>query len=269
MNCEFFKLFSKGQRQPPCSSTSVPCVATAYEIQEEELGRLHRAAASGDLTQVQQQRWLLRLGINRRDKERRTPLHLACANGHSEVVTYLVENKYKLNPCDSSKRSPLMKAVQCKQEQCVAILLASGADPSLADANGNTALHLAARAPNISLAGQLLEHNAHIEAKNKMGYTPLSLAVSEHHEEMVEFLLKMGADVHAQDPAERTPLMLAASAGDMSVIEVLLRYEIRLYSGRALSLCCLMANWLRAAAVLVLKSLSELPPMHLSQSSCR
>ncbi|XP_068787248.1 ankyrin repeat domain-containing protein 7-like, partial [Struthio camelus] len=151
-------------------------------------------------------------------------LHLACANGHAEVVLYLVERKCKLNPRDNFKRSPLMKAVQCQHEGCVAILLAHGADANLADANGNTALHLAALAPNTCLAGQLLAHNAHLDAQNKMGYTPLSLAVSAHHVEMVEFLLSKGADVHARDQSERTPLMLAASAGDVSMIEVLLGY---------------------------------------------
>ncbi|EOA97030.1 Ankyrin repeat domain-containing protein 26, partial [Anas platyrhynchos] len=132
----------------------------------------------------------------------RTPLHLACANGHVDVVTYLVENKCKLNLFDNDNRSPLMKAVQCQKEKCVAILLEHGADPNLADASGNTALHLAAAAPNASLAEMLLEHNAHIDAQNKEGYTPLILAVLEHHEEMVEFLLKKGADVHARDQCE-------------------------------------------------------------------
>ncbi|XP_067159734.1 ankyrin repeat domain-containing protein 7-like [Apteryx mantelli] len=221
-----FGLFSKGQGPPPSPSggTSLPCVGAASELREKELGKLHRAAASGDLARVRRPWWLRRLGIDRQDKAKRTPLHLACANGHSEVVSYLVGNKCKLDPRDNFKRSPLMKAVQCQQEECVAILLAHGADPNLADVNGSTALHLAAIAPNTSLAGQLLEHNARIDARNKMGYTPLALAVSKHHEKMVEFLLKKGADVHARDQSERTPLMLAASAGDMSVIEVLLRY---------------------------------------------
>ncbi|XP_067173652.1 ankyrin repeat domain-containing protein 7-like [Apteryx mantelli] len=220
-----FGLFSKGQGPPPSPSggASLPCVGAASELREKELGKLHRAAASGDLVRVRRPWWLPRLSINRRDKAKRTPLHLACANGHSEVVSYLVGNKCKLDPRDNFKRSPLMKAVQCQQEECVAILLAHGADPNLADVNGSTALHLAAIAPNTSLAGQLLEHNARIDARNEMGYTPLALAVSEHHEEMVEFLLKKGADVHARDQSERTPLMLAASAGDMSMIEVLLR----------------------------------------------
>ncbi|XP_067173577.1 ankyrin repeat domain-containing protein 7-like, partial [Apteryx mantelli] len=192
-----FGLFSKGQGLPPSPSSgaSLPCVGAASELREKELGKLHRAAASGDLARVRRPWWLPRLGINRRDKAKQTPLHLACANGHSEVVSYLVGNKCKLDPRDNFKRSPLMKAVQCQQEECVAILLAHGADPNLADVNGSTALHLAAIAPNTSLAGQLLEHNARIDARNEMGYTPLALAVSEHHEEMVEFLLKKGADV--------------------------------------------------------------------------
>ncbi|XP_009945444.1 PREDICTED: ankyrin repeat domain-containing protein 20B-like, partial [Leptosomus discolor] len=153
-----------------------------------------------------------------------TPLHLACANGHVDVVTYLVKNKCKLNLFDNYHRSPLMKAVQCQQEKCVAVLLKHGADPNLADADGNTALHLAVISPNTSVAGLLLEHNANIDAQNKEGHTPLILAVSKHHEEIVEFLLKNGADVNACDQCERTPLMTAASDGELNLIKVLLRY---------------------------------------------
>ncbi|XP_021240512.1 ankyrin repeat domain-containing protein 26 isoform X5 [Numida meleagris] len=220
------KIFGFGRKKkgepPPPGSAASPCPAGAYELRQKELGKLHRAAAAGDLAQVRQ--GLKKHGIDERDKAQRTPLHLACANGHADVVTFLVENKCKLNLFDSENRSPLMKAVQCQQEKCVAILLEHGADPNLADASGNTALHLAAVAPNTSLAGTLIEHNAHIDAQNKEGCTPLTLAVSEHHEEMVELLLKKGADVHARDQCERTPLMTAASGGELKLIKVLLRY---------------------------------------------
>ncbi|KAM6395726.1 LOW QUALITY PROTEIN: uncharacterized protein O9250_012685 [Rhynochetos jubatus] len=154
----------------------------------------------------------------------RTALHLACANGHVDVVTSLVENKWELNLLDGDNRSPLMKAVQCQQEECVAVLLQRGADVNLADADGNTALHLAVLSPNTSVAVLLLEHNASIDAQNKEGFTPLMLAVSLHHVEMVEFLLKEGADVHTRDQCERTPLMTAASGGERNLIKVLLQY---------------------------------------------
>lgn len=219
------KIFGFGRKKkgdPSPGSTASPCPAGAYELRQKELGKLHRAAAAGDLAQVRQ--GLKKHGIDGRDKAQRTPLHLACANGHADVVTFLVESKCKLNLFDNDNRSPLMKAVQCQQEKCVAILLEHGADPNLADANGNTALHLAAVAPNTFLAGMLIEHNAHIDAQNKEGCTPLTLAVSEHHQEMVELLLKKGADVNARDLCERTPLMTAASGGELKLVKVLLRY---------------------------------------------
>ncbi|XP_064302817.1 ankyrin repeat domain-containing protein 26 isoform X2 [Phalacrocorax carbo] len=219
------RIFGFGRKrkgQPPSGSASLPSPAGAYELRQKDLGKLHRGAASGDLAQVRQ--GLKKYGIDGRDKAERTPLHLACANGHVDVVTYLVENKCKLNLFDSDNRSPLMKAVQCQQEKCVAILLEHGADPNLADVDGNTALHLAVLSPNTSVAGLLIEHNANIDAQNKEGYTPLILAISEHQEEMAEFLLKKGADVHARDQCERTPLMTAASGGELKLIKVLLRY---------------------------------------------
>ncbi|XP_074726306.1 ankyrin repeat domain-containing protein 26 isoform X7 [Strix uralensis] len=219
------RIFGFGRKrkgQPLSGSASLPCPAGAYELRQKDLGKLHRAAASGDLAQVRQ--GLKKYGVDGRDKAERTPLHLACANGHVDVVTYLVENKCKLNLFDNDNRSPLMKAAQCQQEKCVAILLEHGADPNLADADGNTALHLAVLSANTAVAGLLLEHNASIDAQNKEGYTPLLLAVSEHHEEIVEFLLKKGADVHARDQCERTPLMTAASGGELNLIKVLLRY---------------------------------------------
>ncbi|CAM5085399.1 unnamed protein product [Eretmochelys imbricata] len=222
------KIFSFGKRkkgQSPSSRASLPGVpggGGGYELREKELGKLHRAAAGGDLGRLQQ--LLKKNDINQLDKENRTPLHLACANGHSDVVTYLVDNKCKLNLCDNDNRSPLMKAVQCQQEKCATMLLEHGADPNLVDVNSSTALHLAAQTANISLAVLLLEYNAHIEAQNKEGYTPLTIAITENHQEMVEFLLRKGADVHARDKSKRTPLMIAASGGELSLIKVLLQY---------------------------------------------
>ncbi|XP_039365061.1 ankyrin repeat domain-containing protein 7 isoform X12 [Mauremys reevesii] len=217
---KFFGFGKKKKEQSPPSRDSLPGVG--YELREKELGKLHRAAASGDLGRLQQ--LLKKHDINQLDKENRTPLHLACANGHSDIVNYLVDNKCKLNLCDNDNRSPLMKAVQCQEEKCATMLLEHGADPNLVDVNSNTALHLAAQTANISLVVQLLEYNAHIDSQNKEGYTPLTIAITENHQEMVEFFLRKGADVHARDKSERTPLMIAASGGELSLIKVLLQY---------------------------------------------
>ncbi|XP_029868878.1 ankyrin repeat domain-containing protein 26-like [Aquila chrysaetos chrysaetos] len=191
-------LFSKKrQRSPSGSASGQPCApaaaTSAYELGEQDPGRLHRAAARGDLAWLRRQR-LRRGGIDGQDQEKRTPLHVACADGHVDVIRCLVQENCRLNLADDFKSSPLMTAVQCQQEKCVAILLQHGADPNLADADGNTALHLAVVSPNTTVAGLLLEHNANINAQNREGYTPLNLAVSKHDEEMVEFLHKKGTE---------------------------------------------------------------------------
>ncbi|XP_048404450.2 coiled-coil domain-containing protein 144A isoform X3 [Stegostoma tigrinum] len=216
--------FAKKKRKfSPNTSDTASVASVGYELREKELGKLHKAASTGDLTKLRQ--LIKKNDVNQLDKENRAPLHLACASGQVEAVTFLVEHKSKLNICDNDNRSPLMKAVQCQQERCAVILLDHNADPNLVDINGNTALHLAALIPNTSLIMHLIEREAHMNAQNKDGYTPLLLAVIENHQEIVELLLKEGADVNAKDKTGRTALMIAASNGQISLVKLLLRYD--------------------------------------------
>ncbi|XP_030324393.1 ankyrin repeat domain-containing protein 26-like [Calypte anna] len=207
-----------------------PCAAAAAGTsapgpQQQGLGRLHRAAARGHLAWLRRWSWWIEIwGIDRRDRENRTPLHLACANGHTEVATFLVRHCCQLDAADSFGRTPLMMAVQFQHQACAGFLLKCGADPNLRDVVGNTALHLAVLSCSPEVVELLLDHNASLDAKNKEGFTPLSLAVSEGQVETAEFLLRMGADVHARDQQQRTPLMMAASVGKMKLIQVLLHY---------------------------------------------
>ncbi|NXX87491.1 ANKR7 protein, partial [Urocolius indicus] len=132
-----------------------------------------------------------------------TPLHLACTNGHAEVVEFLAGQQCQLNPKDKWRKSPLMKAVEHQHRDCAAILLKHGANPNLEGPGGNTALHTAVLVASKPLATVLLEHQADIEAKNVLGQTPFLLAVTSRCEEMMEFLVQRGADVHARDSAQR------------------------------------------------------------------
>ncbi|XP_071660273.1 uncharacterized protein [Patagioenas fasciata] len=154
----------------------------------------------------------------------RTPLHLACANGHADVVRFLAGKKCKLNPHGMYKKTPLMLAVQHQHKDCVTALLEHGADADHKGAGGNTALHMAALMPSKAMVELLLEHNAQIDARNDLGYTPLALAIVERREEMVEFLLQNGADVNARDIQQRTPLQIAGYAGNTNVVRLLLQH---------------------------------------------
>ncbi|XP_061496058.1 ankyrin repeat domain-containing protein 26 isoform X2 [Rhineura floridana] len=194
----------------------------AYVVRRKELGQLHRAAVDGNMGDLL--RLVYKHDINEPDKDSRTPLHLACANGYTDIVTFLVDHKCHLNLCDNEGRTPLMKAVQCQQEFCAIYLLEHGADSNILDIHNNTALHFAASNSSLSITKHLLEHKADIEAQNEDGSTPLIVAVIENNREMVEFLLEKGASVHATDNLGRTPLLTAAADKKRDLTNILLRH---------------------------------------------
>ncbi|XP_058549055.1 ankyrin repeat domain-containing protein 26-like isoform X7 [Neofelis nebulosa] len=173
-----------------------------YHVRDRDLRKIHKAACVGNVAQVQQILFLGENGVDDRDKMNRTALHLACANGHPEVVTLLVERKCHLNLCDHENRTALMKAVQCQEEKCVNILLENGADPNIRDVSGNTALHYAAFGDNISIIEKLLLYNANTEARNKDNFTPLLVAVNENKQQIVEVLVEKAANIHAEDKSK-------------------------------------------------------------------
>ncbi|XP_037678896.1 ankyrin repeat domain-containing protein 26-like isoform X4 [Choloepus didactylus] len=206
------RIFGLGRNQiaPSVSSRSL-CGAdgSGYLLRDRDLGKIHKAASRGKVAKVQQILLLGKNGVNDKDKKNRTALHLACANGHAEVVTLLVERKCQLNVYDSEQRTALMKAIQCKEEECATILLQHGADPDIMDASGNTALHYAVCAQHIPIAAKLLSYNANIEARNKDGFTPLLLAVDENKQQMVEFLVNKEANIHAVDKTKSSHKLIS------------------------------------------------------------
>ncbi|XP_043944663.1 ankyrin repeat domain-containing protein 26-like isoform X2 [Protopterus annectens] len=216
--------FAKKKRGSASGVSETGSLASGrYAMKDKGLSKLHKASSSGDLSKVKQ--LAKKSDINQVDKENRTALHFACANGNVDIVAHLVEKKCNINVCDSEKRSALMKAVQCEQDRCVSILLTNGADTTLKDIHGNTALHLACLIPTVSMATQLLEHGADINATNKEGFSPLILAVTKNHYEMAEFLLKRGANVNSMDDSKRTSLMIAADNGQSNIVKLLLKYN--------------------------------------------
>nr|XP_025856632.1 ankyrin repeat domain-containing protein 26-like isoform X3 [Vulpes vulpes] len=202
-----------GSRRPDGTKLAAP--GPGYHIRVGDLRKIHKAASGGNAAKVQR---ILLLGINDlndRDKMNRTALHLACANGHVDVVTILVERKCQLNLRDDESRTALMKAVQCQEEACATILLEHGADPNLKDNKGNTALHYAAFGDNVSIAEKLLLQNADIEAKNKDDLTPLLVAVNENKEQMVKFLVGKGANILAVDKVKSSHQLISEHKEEM------------------------------------------------------
>ncbi|KAI4570213.1 hypothetical protein MJT46_005730 [Ovis ammon polii x Ovis aries] len=220
-----------------------------YHIRDKDLRKIHKAAIVGNVAKVQHVLLFGKNGLNDRGKMKRTALHVACTNGHSAVVTLLLERKCLLNLSDNENRTVLMKAIECQEEECATLLLEHGADPNVTDVNGNTILHYAVFCQNISLAAKLLSCDANIEARNKDtcdvlqrqphqelppfsqdDLTPLLLVIHERRGQMVEFLLKKEANIHAVDKMKRTALMLAVKYESANVVRLLLQQGADIFS---------------------------------------
>nr|XP_010329086.2 POTE ankyrin domain family member B-like [Saimiri boliviensis boliviensis] len=201
-----------------------------YQVGREDLGKLHRAAWWGKVPRANLIVMLRSTDVNKRDKQKRTALHLASASGNSEVVKLLLDRRCKLNAFDSKKRTALIKAVQCQEDECVLMLLEHGTDPNLPDVYGNTALHYAVYNEDKLLAKALLLYGADTEAKNKCGLTPLLLGVHGQKQQMVKFLIKKKANLNALDKYGRTALILAVCCGSASIVSLLLEQDIDVFS---------------------------------------
>ncbi|XP_032122241.1 ankyrin repeat domain-containing protein 18B-like [Sapajus apella] len=201
-----------------------------YHIRDWELHKIHRAVIRGDAAEVERCLRRRSRDVDARDRKGRTPLHLACAHGHVEVVTLLVSRKCQIDIDDRLNRTPLMKAVHGQEEACSIILLEHGANPNIQDVYGNTALHYAASNSVTSLAEKLLSYQANIEAINKEGNTPLLFAITCKKQQMVTFLVNNQANVHAVDNFRRTALMLATHHNLPSIVSLLLEENISVFS---------------------------------------
>lgn len=161
---------------------------------------------------------------------RETPLHLAVANNHKDVVKLLLANKADVNAREFGGFTPLLSAVLAGHTDIAELLLASGADVKAGDDSGQTALHWAAGYGLKDMAALLLVNKADVNAKDKMGKTPLQSAeqgmifpyTQWGCREVFALLLANHADVDARDKKGETPLEIAADSCYPDIVRLLI-----------------------------------------------
>ncbi|KAL3317691.1 Ankyrin-3 [Cichlidogyrus casuarinus] len=119
-----------------------------------------------------------------------TALHLACQEGHEDMVSLLIQHK-----------------VDVKHHA----------------QNGLVPLHLAAEADKVVIAQMLIMAGSEISPRTKAGYTPLHTAAHLGHLAMCRFLLQQpGLDVNEPNHNNCTALHLATKQGHSEVVQLLL-----------------------------------------------
>ncbi len=102
-------------------------------------GRLHKLCQDGNFNQVQEfVRQLDDKTLNEKLRRRKgvfgyTPLHIAAACGHSNILDFLVSKRCDVNCRASSGYTPLHLAVSSGHADCVRVLLKHKADISVTD----------------------------------------------------------------------------------------------------------------------------------------
>jgi len=156
-----------------------------------------------------------------------SPLHLAAANGHTEVAQLLISagaNK-EAQTSDNSwdwtykKYTPLHMAAQNGHTEVAQLLISAGANKEAQTTRKQTPLHCAARYGHTKVA-QLLISIAALKKNTSGGLSPLHCAVLIGNPKEAEILIAAGANTNI---ADMTPLHWASFLGKSLEIKMLIK----------------------------------------------
>ncbi|XP_037074713.1 ankyrin repeat domain-containing protein 26-like [Pollicipes pollicipes] len=147
------------------------------EGRERSLSGLQRAVWQGDLERVRSLTAKSAAGLQARDREGRTLLHLAAARGHSQMAELLLGRGLSLDASDNQGCTPLLKAVEADSTATARLLLERGANASHVNHKQANGLHVSVRHGSDRILELLLQHGTNVDQISEDGHTPLHLAI--------------------------------------------------------------------------------------------
>ena len=170
----------------------------------------------------------LKTCINATDDSKKTCLHIACREGHSDVVEYLVNKGWALEARDKLLSTPLQQACTSGHANIVSFLLLKGADPRAKDTLGRNSLLFAVCSPTTEAVEALLKNEVGLlDTRDYTGRSALHYSVFNPHPRQVDIsrtLLEAGIGVDVPDNELKTPLHHACEAGKPRGIRLLLKW---------------------------------------------
>lgn len=145
----------------------------------------------------------------------------AAQNGRGGTLELLLKAKADVDARDSFGSTALAQSVAWRQLDTVKRLLAAGADVRSADALGRTALHEAMDGGDPATIRVLLAAGAPLDVRDQEGRTPLMAAVIGNKPEALALLLAAGANSSLQDAHGQTALDLARTLDQAASIQQL------------------------------------------------
>ena len=137
------------------------------------------------------------------DSGGRTALHLACAEGHTEIVRILIDRKANFDVTDRWGSRPLQEAFAKGHKSVVDLLLLAGAGSDELRADMEKMLLSHAAKGDMNGVRNLLEAGISVNAQDSLGRTSLHIASEAGNRKLAHYLLSSGAI--PSRGAKRTP----------------------------------------------------------------
>ena len=217
----FPKLKKKSKSKTEPSDTD----QIGYQIKSaSDLPKFHKAIWQEDFNKVSQ--LIKKTDVNGRDKEQRTPLHLAAAKANEPIMKLLCHYNPNMNAQDKKGKTPLVRATETGSSNTVNILLQAKANPNIPSLDGHSPIHISSDLNDERSVKLLLDHQANINSPNAQGLTPLHIAAQGGHANLVALFANEGCNLNALNGESQTPLMSAAEYGRMQVVKILLDLQV-------------------------------------------
>ena len=172
---------------------------------------LHDAAQAGKLEAV---RVLISLGgkpsMTKVASTIGTPLHLAAANGHKELISHLVRGGCPVDVVDSTGRSALHHAASAGQVGVIGTLIDLGCNVNAVDSEGNTPSKWAVMCEKYSTLEELLKYGGVEDVECEQREEP------SDEQRRQEFIAAL------DDETVRDLLIQSASTGDVQTVSAIL-----------------------------------------------
>ena len=189
-------------------------------LDESGQSLLHEASMRGNLPLVK----ILAVSatVNYRDKNKNTPLHIACKKNYFKVAKFLVEEfPTQIDPSIQNHNGNLALHIACEKRSLNLAKLVSSCDPNVKNSAGNTPLHVACKQKAVQCVKYLVEERGcNILVQNVKGELPLHIAASTNSIDAVR--LVGHCEVNITTESGDTPLHIACRKGSPKIVQYLM-----------------------------------------------
>ncbi|XP_033229195.1 serine/threonine-protein phosphatase 6 regulatory ankyrin repeat subunit B-like [Belonocnema kinseyi] len=150
-----------------------------------------------------------------------SPIHFAAECGNPEMISLFGNVNCRMNPKDKERRTPLHIAASNGQARAVHSLLAHGANYMLTDCAKKTPLCVAVERQDVPTIQVLLKKSIRLENDAMLIYC----AIRTMNKALIEMLLKLGASPHNRpSKTNEIPIHIAIEKGSLEIVSLLLQH---------------------------------------------